>query len=474
MKSGDARGLIPSIDSLSKDEDIAEYFKTLPHPAVMKILRETVDAFRSSKIEATKEILYTNVKNEILNKLNSLASRGLRRVVNATGVVLHTNLGRAPLSRSAVEKIVECSRGYSNLEYDVANGARGDRNVFVESLIVSLTGAEAALTVNNNAAAVFLALNTLCAGREAIVSRGEVVEIGDSFRIMDIAAESGCAIRECGTANRTYPRDYEAYINERTGAFLKVHRSNFKVEGFTCETGLSELSVLRSKYGSDENPIYLINDMGSGLLMKNGADGKEPTVSEALAAGADIVTFSGDKLLGGPQAGIIAGKKNLVAKIKRNPLYRCMRIDKLCLAALEATLSEYVSGSFMNIPAARMMLEPNESVRARAEALFDKIKINDSLNPTIVPNDAAAGGGALPGGTLKSFAVRVAPKDISAFEAEKFLRTRGLPIIAMVRDGTVFLDLRTVDEGDVEYIADTLNCMISDKTEEYTWANQKK
>jgi L-seryl-tRNA(Ser) seleniumtransferase len=347
-------------------------------------------------------------------------------------VVVHTNLGRAPLAPEALERVAEVARGYSNLEYDLGGGTRGSRQDHIAAALRDLTGAEAALVVNNNAAAVFLALAALAEGREVIVSRGELVEIGDGFRIPDVLARSGARLVEVGTTNRTRLSDYERAVGDGTAAILRVHQSNFRIVGFTEQTGLRELARLAERAG-----IVLVDDLGSGVLDELG---DEPTVRGSLAAGAHLVTFSGDKLLGGPQAGIVVGRADLVERLRRHPLQRALRADKLTLAALEGTLAVFRADT-QRVPVLRMLREPAESVRTRAERLASL------TGGTVEPTVARAGGGSLPLAEFESYAC--------ALEEELAgpLRLGEPPVVGIVRDGKLLLDCRTLTEDDVDEVA---------------------
>src|SRR5206468_1897163 len=357
----------------------------------------------------------------------------LQRTINATGVIVHTNLGRAPLAQSALERVNEIAAGYSNLEYDLSEGSRGSRQDHVAPILRRLTGAEAALVVNNNAASVLLALAALAEGREVLVSRGELIEIGDGFRIPDVLARSGARLREVGTTNRTRAVDYEQAIGPETSVLLRVHQSNFRVVGFTELPSVAELSQV-----AQSHKLVLVDDLGSGALVEIG---DEPTPRSSLAAGADLVCFSGDKLLGGPQAGIIAGRADLVERLRRHPLQRALRADKLTLAALEGTLRLALDAPD-EIPVLRMLREPAESVRARAAHLAELV--GGEVEETV----ARAGGGSLPLTELPSFACAV-EEDLAVK-----LRTADPPVIAAVRDGRTLLDCRTLTDAEADEAAE--------------------
>ena len=365
-------------------------------------------------------------------ELTAVRAPHLRRVINATGVIVHTNLGRAPLAEAALDRVREIARGYSNLEYDLTAGGRGSRQNHVADILRRLTGAEAALVVNNNAAAVMLALAALAEGRVVLVSRGELIEIGDGFRIPDVLERSGARLREVGTTNRTRAADYESAIGPETAVLLRVHQSNFRVVGFTEQPSLRELAGIAGRHD-----LPLVDDLGSGALVDIG---DEPTARASLAAGADLVCFSGDKLLGGPQAGIVVGRSDLVEKLRRHPLQRALRADKLTLAALEGTLALAVDAPD-EIPVLRMLREPPEEVRARAARLAELV--GGEVEETI----ARAGGGALPLTELASFACSVEE------ELAARLRTCDPPVIAVLRDGRTLLDCRTLTDAEAAEVA---------------------
>ena len=359
----------------------------------------------------------------------------LRRAINATGIVIHTNLGRAPLAEAALDAAREAGRGYSNLEYDLSAGRRGSRQDHVASIVRRLTGAEAALVVNNNAAAVLLALAALAEGREVLVSRGELIEIGDGFRIPDVLARSGARLHEVGTTNRTRAADYEAAITTETAVLLRVHRSNFRVVGFTEQPSVAELAAVARRH-----ELPLVDDLGSGAFRQFD---DEPTARDSLAEGSDLACFSGDKLLGGPQAGIVVGRADLVERLRRHPLQRALRADKLTLAALEATLRLYLEPdrALREIPVLRMLAVPVEDVRARADRLASLT--GGEVEETV----ARAGGGALPLAEIPSFACAVEE------ELAAPLRAADPPVVGVVRDGRLLLDCRTVADAEVDEIA---------------------
>ena len=414
---------LPSVDELLRDERLAGE----PHDLA-------VAAVRSALAQAREEIAAGNdpdpLVGMVLEELGRARTPSLRRVLNATGVLVHTNLGRAPLAEAALARVAEVGSGYSNLEYDLARGERGSRQDHLGPLLERLTGAEAALVVNNNAAAVLLALAALAEAREVVVSRGELIEIGDGFRIPDVLARSGARLVEVGTTNRTRAIDYEHAIGPETAVLLRVHQSNFRVVGFSERPQLSELAEIARRH-----ELPLVDDLGSGALA---GIGDEPTPAESLRAGADLVCFSGDKLLGGPQAGIVVGRADLVDRLRRHPLQRALRADKLTLAALEGTLALALDpATRADVPVLRMLHEPIELVRARAERLAELV--DGEVEETV----ARVGGGALPLAELPSAACTV---EESLAEP---LRLGDPPVIAVVRDGRTLLDCRTLTDAEL-------------------------
>ena len=383
----------------------------------------------------------------IQEELAAARRPSLRPVINATGVVLHTNLGRAPLCAEALRNIVDIARGYSNLELDLSTGERGSRYSHVEEILCRISGAESALVVNNNAGAVLLALNSLAEGKEVIVSRGQLVEIGGSFRIPDVMRKSGACLVEVGTTNRTHLEDYVRAIGERTALLLKVHTSNFRILGFTAEASLKELIALGRTRG-----VPVMEDLGSGCFVDLSPYGleKEPTVQEAIEAGADLVTFSGDKLLGGPQAGIILGKTKYLDLLKKNPLNRALRIDKLTLAGIEATLREYLDGArgIKNLPVLDMLLGSVQELERRGKRLRRKLirDVSSLCEVNLKKETSQVGGGALPLQALATIVIALRPLKTSAANLEARLRNGDPPVIARVKEEEVLLDLRTVAE----------------------------
>lgn len=441
---------IPKVDDLLRRPALEALAVEAPASAVTEAVRRTLDALRENILSGAVTELPCEeaLCAEIAEACRSARLPSLRSVINATGVVLHTNLGRAALSRRALRAAEDVSRGYSTLEYDLTTGGRGQRYAHVESLLCRLTGAETALVVNNNAAAVLLTLSALTAGGEVITSRGELVEIGGSFRMPDIMAACGAVLREVGATNKTRLSDYEAAIGENTRALLKVHTSNYRIVGFTESVSPAALAELGRARG-----IPVIEDLGSGCfvdLTPLGIQG-EPTVQDSVRAGMDVLSFSGDKLLGGPQAGILLGRKRYIDLLKRHPLARAMRVDKLTLAALEATLQAYDDGTaFQELPVLSMLSRKPEELRQAAETLCSRLQAM-GVSAEAVPTDSTIGGGAVPTQTLPSFAAAISPPD-GADALEARLRQRPRPIIVRIAHGRCLLDLRTLFAEDLDEI----------------------
>jgi L-seryl-tRNA(Ser) seleniumtransferase len=414
---------LPSVDELARE---------IGDPLAVAAARTVLERARD-EIQAGADP--GDLRARIRAEIEASRAPRLRRALNATGVIVHTNLGRAPLAPAALDRVQEVGRGYSNLEYSLEEGARGSRQTHVAGILGRLTGAEAALVVNNNAGAVLLALAALAEGREVLVSRGELIEIGDGFRIPDVLARSGARLVEVGTTNRTRAADYERDVRPETALILRVHQSNFRVVGFTDRPSLAEVAEVAHRH-----ELPLVDDLGSGAFMPLH---DEPSAREALAAGADLVCFSGDKLLGGPQAGIVAGRADLVERLRRHPLQRALRADKLTLAALEGTLTLYLDPerAQREIPVLRMLREPAKAVRARAERLASLV------GGTVEETVARVGGGALPLVELESFACAVEE------ELAAPLRLGEPPVVGVVRDGRLLLDCRTLVDGEVDEAA---------------------
>ena len=443
---------LPSVDELLRRDGLRSLAHQFGHAETVEAARKFIEELRGriaadSLDEAALASSVEDAAAAIERRLQESLSYSLRPVINATGVILHTNLGRAPLGEAALQHVMEVARGYSNVEFDLATGERGKRDVHVSRLFAKLLncpGRElSTIVVNNNAAAVLLTLNALAEGGEVIVSRGELVEIGGSFRIPDVMAKSGAVLKEVGTTNRTRIADYESAISDRTKLLLRVHRSNFQIVGFTEQPSLAELAALGRKHN-----IPVVEDLGSGELFdlrEVGVHG-EPMISESLRAGVAVVTYSGDKLLGGPQAGLISGDGELVAKIRKNPLFRALRVDKMFYAALEATLLAYLREDFDAIPTLRMMRVNAEDLQHRAEHIVRHLRMSSpQVEIEVAETRSAIGGGSAPGATLPSWAVTVKIAGQSAEKILERLRKCETPIVARVEDGRVLLDLRTVE-----------------------------
>ncbi len=450
---------LPKIDELLKDETIAKLIEENSRTLILESLRESIEFYRSGILKGSVESLtMEQVIDLAIHLLNEKNKMHLRRVINATGTVIHTNLGRSILSQKAIENVIDVAANYNNLEYDIEEGKRGSRYSHIEDIIKRVTGAEAAMVVNNNAAAIMLVLDTLVKEKEVIVSRGELVEIGGSFRIPDVMKFSGAKLIEVGTTNRTHLYDYENNISESTGAFLKVHTSNFRVMGFTEAVGLEEMVKL-----GEEHDIPVIEDIGSGVLVDFNKYGftYEPTVQESLAKGVDVVTFSGDKMLGGPQAGIIVGKKKYIDRMKKNQLTRALRVDKMTLAALEGTLKYYIDekDAIENIPSLNMILMPVEDVKQKCMTLKRKLQSKTKeFTFTIDKGESMVGGGSMPTEKIKTYVLKVSSSKLSPQAMEGKLRLGENSLIARVYDNELVLDGRTLFRRDFDEI---VNCFRS-------------
>lgn len=453
---------LPKIDEMLQDEHLIFFTEIMPRQVVVETLREVIDMVRREIIDGRREEIpaVEELAGLVKQRVFEEQGKSLRRVINATGVVLHTNLGRANLSRRACESVLEAAGYYSNLEYDIKKGSRGSRYDHVEQLIRKITGAQAAMVVNNNAAATMLCLSALARGKEVITSRGELVEIGGSFRIPEIMEESGAHLLEVGATNKTKPADYrKAFHGEMTGAFLKVHTSNYKIVGFTQEVSIRELAALRDE--SEEFSVPVIYDMGSGLMTDlSGCGIGEPTVTEALKEGADVVLFSGDKLLGGPQCGVVIGKKEYVDRMKSHPMARAFRVDKMTLAALEATFFEYQDSkrAMREIPVLRMITETGIRLKEKAEKLCGQLsEAAPSLEFMVEPCRDQVGGGSAPLVMLEGYAVTVSGEDFNAERSERLLRKEELPIIARVARDKLWLSVRTIEETEFKWIREAFS-----------------
>lgn len=433
----------------------------LPHELITEMIQQEVNEIRHLLLNesyngssSTREEFLNEIINNINVKSQQSGTLKLKPVVNATGVVLHTNLGRARLSEAALTHMVNVARSYSTLEYNLEKGERGSRHSITEEWICKLTGAEAAMVVNNNAAAVFFILSALAKEKEVIVSRGELVEIGGSFRVSSIMEESGAKLIEVGTTNKTHPADYEKGINDETAMLMKVHRSNFALIGFTAEVERSELSSIASI-----NNVIFYEDLGSGALFNyRKADiGDEPTVQETLEAGADLVSFSGDKLLGGPQAGMIAGRKDLIDQLKKHQLARVLRVDKFTLAALEATLKQHLFDEAGDIPAIRDITKSEREIKTRTENFEGKLQTNTTLYETeIIQGTSQVGGGTMPAVKLPTYILSIASKSFSVNEFDEQLRSYAFPIITRIKADRILMDFRTVTASEEVIILEAL------------------
>jgi L-seryl-tRNA(Ser) seleniumtransferase len=439
---------IPAVNELLSRPALRDLQARVGHRLLVDSTRRALERLRDRIAEGSLSgVSLAALEQEIVIAAEAAARFSLRPVINASGVVLHTNLGRAPLAREAVEHLAEVSICYSNLEYDLERGARGKRDAHTERLFCQLLGAEKALLVNNNAAAVLVALNTLAEGAEVIVSRGELIEIGGSFRIPEVCAKSGAILHEVGTTNRTRIGDYAAAINERTRVLLRIHPSNFRIVGFTERPSLGEFVELAQRHN-----LVSVEDLGSGCLVDLSPHGirDEPTASDSLKAGVDVITFSGDKLLGGPQAGILAGKREPLERIRKNPLFRALRVDKLTIAAVEATVSLYLQGKPQAIPALRMIQLSREAIRQRATRLAERISAHPQFSARVQDGDSVIGGGSTPAQSLPTALLAVTHSRYRAQELERLLRQNLPPVVARVEQDALLLDLRTVFEDQDE------------------------
>jgi L-seryl-tRNA(Ser) seleniumtransferase len=453
---------IPSVDRLLSSPELTKISSKYPRNLILRAINQVLEEVREDiqKNDVTKslgELKIGQVSKKVVDRLQLLSRPSLKPVINATGVIVHTNLGRSILADRVIKRFRPLSEGYSNLEYDLENGKRGSRYSHVEGILQEITSAEAAMVVNNNAAAVLISLDTLARGREVIVSRGQLVEIGGSFRVPDVMGKSGAKMVEVGTTNKTHIWDYEEKIGPDTALLLKVHQSNFQIVGFTEDVETSELMALGKKYG-----IPLMEDLGSGCLVDLSKYGllKEPTVQEVLDNGVDLVTFSGDKLLGGPQAGIILGRKDLVEAVKKNQLSRVLRIDKLTLLALEETLTLYRDerAAVNEIPTLEMICQSYDGLDKKAQKLTEMLAGSETENYTLERIDGCSkiGGGALPLQELPTRLLCLTPKKISAQEMEGWLRSYDPPIIVRIETDQVLLDMRTIQERELKTVAQAL------------------
>ncbi len=449
---------IPAVETVLNAPDLAPLLKEHPRwlvvDAVHTVLATLRQQIRGGRGLAAEETALAKIIPRVAKAAAEMKRYHLRPLVNATGVVIHTNLGRAVLSEEVLQQVAQVASHYSNLEYDLPKGARGSRYAHVEDLLCRLCGSEAALVVNNNAGAVLLGLNTLAEGREVIVSRGQLVEIGGSFRIPDVMKKSGCRLVEVGTTNKTHPKDYRNAIADQTAALLKVHMSNFEMRGFTREVSRREMVAI-----AREAALPLMEDLGSGNLIDLSAFGlpAEPTVQESVRDGVDLVTFSGDKLLGGPQAGILVGKKEILDRVKKNPMTRALRVDKMTLAALEVIARIYLDPSEAprRIPTLRMLSTPLPELKARAETLAGAIRkrTGDTLAVETMEDLSRVGGGALPETPLPTYVVALSASRLSVNRLEQAFRAADPPVIGRIRHDRFLLDVRTVQDEELKTVA---------------------
>lgn len=454
---------IPSVDELMKQDEMQELSLRYPRSVVVDCIREYLGEYRNLILSLNDDGLMQGISTKesllegIIAKIQKAMKSKLVNVINATGVVLHTNLGRAVLSEKIKESLWSIACSYSNLEFELETGKRGSRYSHVEGIICKLTGADAAMVVNNNAAAVMLVLSTMAKDKEVVVSRGQLVEIGGSFRIPDVMSQSGAVLKEVGTTNKTHLFDYENAFNERTAALMKVHTSNYRILGFTKEVESEELVELGKKLN-----IPVIEDLGSGVLLDLQKFGLpyEPTVQSAVKAGMDVISFSGDKMLGGPQAGIIIGKKQYIEKMRKNPLTRALRIDKLTLAALETTLKLYLDeeAAIKEIPVLRMLTISMEELNKKANALYNKLlkNLDDKCSIAIIDEFSEVGGGSMPMHKMPTKAVSVTTPILSIDKLEEALRNYSTPVVARINKDRLIIDVRTVFEEELDIIVEAL------------------
>lgn len=456
--------LIPNVNEILEDEDIERLLDTVPRKMVIDSIREEMDILRDrirrkefGEREVLDDISYLNKR--IYDRIIEKKRFNLRKVVNGTGVVIHTNLGRSLLNKEIIRNIEETVTNYSNLEYDLESGSRGSRYSHLEDILAEITGSESAMVVNNNAAAVLLVLSTLAKDKEVLVSRGELIEIGGSFRIPDVMEQSGARLVAVGTTNKTHIWDYENAIGEDTGALLKVHTSNYRILGFTSSVDIDELDKLKKQYD-----IPIVEDLGSGVLVDLSKYGLEyePTVQESIRKGVDVVTFSGDKLLGGPQAGIIVGKKKYIDAMKKNPLTRAFRVDKFTITALETILRYYLDegSAIEKIPTLKMLTMPIDEIRSMAEELLDKIEecgFDSRLRVSLEESYSEVGGGSLPLEQLPTVCVVLSLEDMSIQSVEDKLRRYTIPIITRLYRDKIYIDARTLSREELPIIVEGIS-----------------
>jgi len=456
---------IPSVDYLLESSDVKEFLLTTPRVLVLRAVHYVLDALREKIVRAQTadelpDLALGSVVDQVQKQILILSQQRLRQVINATGVIVHTNLGRSLLAKNVISTFNSLGGCYSNLEYDLKTGKRGSRYVHVEDILIELTGAEGAMVVNNNAAAVLITLDTVAKGKEVIISRGQLVEIGGSFRIPEVMKKSGAMMFEVGTTNKTTIRDYEAAIVSNTALLLKVHTSNFQTVGFTEDVPLEELVAVGKKYS-----LPVMEDLGSGCFIDFSRYGltKEPTVQDSVAKGADIITFSGDKMLGGPQCGIILGKREIISAIKANQLARALRVDKLTILALQETLNLYrdEKRAIRRIPTLRMICQSYQSVGRKAKKLFEMIGTidNSTFSVSLCDGFSRVGGGAMPLEEIRSRLLCISPGKLSATYIQNALSSHNPPIIARVEKDQVLLDARTIQEKEITIVAEAIKIL---------------
>jgi L-seryl-tRNA(Ser) seleniumtransferase len=451
---------LPQVNECLNSDYGKRWLDSFYRSIVVRSIREVIDAKRKDVLGgADPDLSFDTLVCEIEGVIRKHSAYKLRPLINASGIVIHTNLGRSLLSDKAIENVVAAAGSYSNLEYEIARGKRGKRYSHIQDIIKELTGAEDAIVVNNNAAAVLICLDTFARGKEVIVSRGELVEIGGSFRVPEVMKSSGAILREVGTTNKTHLHDYANAVCGNTGLLMKVHQSNYKVIGFTEEVSIENLAKVGKEF-----KIPVVDDLGSGCIISLEKYGihDEPTVQEVIKQGADLVTFSGDKLLGGPQAGIIVGKAKLVKQIQKNPMLRAMRIDKMTFAALEATFMQFLDEdkALQDIPTVRMLTQSRETIKKRAKRILGALKksISDHAALEIIPDQSRAGGGSLPEADFPTYSVSIKPFNIKVNELEKRLRLGDPPVIARIQENVFLIDARTVQDGELKTL---VNCIIT-------------
>ncbi len=451
---------LPQVNECLNSAPGKQWLRSFYRAVVVKSIREVIDEKRGEILAGeSPEITLDALAADIEEAIKKHSAYKLRPLINASGVVIHTNLGRSILSEQAIRNVVAVAGSYSNLEYEISQGKRGKRYSHIKDIITELTGAEDAIVVNNNAAAVLICLDTFARGKEAVVSRGELVEIGGSFRVPEVMKSSGAILREVGTTNKTHLYDYSNAVCGNTGLFLKIHQSNYKIVGFTEEVTIENLAKIGREF-----KVPVAADLGSGCVINLEKYGihDETTVQVVIKQGADLVTFSGDKLLGGPQAGIIVGKKRYVQKIQKNPMLRAMRIDKMTFAALEATFMQYLDEekALRHIPTMRMLTQPGGEIKKRARRILNLLKKlpDGTAGLEIIPDQSRAGGGSLPEADFPTFALSIRPRKISVNELEKRLRRGETPVIARIKEQELLIDARTVLDNEVKVLA---GCIIA-------------